>query len=111
MIISAAHVLEYVDATSVIKVIDIEGRDVFPADYERIVELATAGHVCGKVRGSKLKYLELLVPVSEAATATRQIERSASINARTNLGAYRQPLAEGVCWSLCFCRTLDGAST
>lgn len=110
MIINASHILEHVDMTSVLKVVDINGDDAFPADYDRIIELVLAAHVCGHVRGSRLKYLELLVPISEIDKPFREVEKSGSVNARTNLGAYRQHLDDGLsCFSLHFCKALDGA--
>ena len=109
MIINAVHVLDYVDQATVLKVLDVHGNDAFPADYERILDLVAAGHVCGKVRGTKLRWLELLVPLSEAVTPKREIETAASVNARTNIGAYRQKLDAGSCWALCLNRAFEAA--
>ncbi len=100
MIISASRVLEYLDITSSIKVIDMNGQDAFQATFERAKELAEASQVCGNVRGSRLRYLELLVPISETITPRVQIETATSVNARTNIGAYRQHLQEHTCWAL-----------
>ncbi len=109
MIISALRVLDHVTAESVLKVVDMEGNDAFPAGFDRIVELATAGQICGRMKSHKLRYLELIVPLSETVAAFRAVEHSGSINAQTNLGAYRQKLETHTCWALCLSRGFDGA--
>lgn len=101
MIVSALRVLEYVLPDASVQVVDMEGDDAFMADFARIEQLAVAGQICGKVRGSRLRYVELLVPMDEIERPRRQIETSASINARTNIGAYRQHLTDKTCWALC----------
>ncbi len=68
MIISAAQILAYLDPDAHVKVVDQSGQDAFLADYARICELVEQGQICGKVRGSRLKYVELLVPISETIT-------------------------------------------
>lgn len=100
MIISASQVLDYLKPACSIKVVDMDGRDAFEADYRRVTELVGARQVCGRVKGSLLKRLELIVPIDETITR-RVIETSASVNARTNLGAYRQHLETQSCWALC----------
>lgn len=110
MFISALNVLSYVDDTTTLPVRDAEGTLLFMADSERICELAEARQVCGNLRGAKLRYLELIVPLGEAVAPRREIDPSASINARTNIGAYRQHLDGASVWALCLSRAFDGAS-
>lgn len=111
MIVSALRVLEYVLPEISVQVVDMDGNDAFKADFQRIEQLANAGQICGKVRGSRLRYVELLVPLSEAIERERRhVESSASINARTNIGAYRQHLDGASVWALCLSRAFDGAS-
>ena len=110
MIVSANRILGFVTAESVIQVYDQEGRPAFKADYARIQDLCERGQVCGKVRGAAtLRSLELIVPLSEAASTRRELQTPGSVNARTNIGAYRQHLDAGSCWSLCLSRAFDGA--
>lgn len=101
MIIPASQVLRYLPSGSSIKVISMEGLDAFEADYVRVKELVDRSQVCGHVKGATLKRLELIVPISETITPRVQIETAASVNARTNLGAYRQHLETQSCWALC----------
>lgn len=119
MIISAVHIPERLTPGISMQVVDMQGKDAFVAEYPRILELVEAGHVCGRMRGSRLRWIELIVPVEDAkpkallqaeARQAQLPETPGSVNARTNLGAYRQKLTEGICWSLHFCKTLDGAS-
>lgn len=90
MIISASQILGYVDSSSTVKVLNLEGQDAFLADFDRIRDLVDRGHVCGKVRGSKLRYLELIVPLSEATPTKAHAQRaSAGCKAQDSQTTYR----------------------
>lgn len=107
MIIPAVQVLAYLgDRIDVpdLPVRNPEGELLFVADAERICELAEAGQICGNMRGSRLRFVELLVPLSEIFDPRGEFQTPGSINARTNIGAYRQHLENGVCWSLYLAR-------
>lgn len=90
MIISAIRLLGYVDPALTYKVIDMQGADAFPADFDRIRELVAEGHVCGNVRGTRLRYIELLVPLAETAPSKKHLQRaSAGCKAQDSQTTYR----------------------
>lgn len=78
MIVSASRILEYVHPGSVTKVVDQFGVDAFPADYDRLRELVVQGAICGRVKGTRLKFVELLVPLAEVAPSKIYIQRASS---------------------------------
>ncbi len=81
MIASSFQVLDYCDPDALFDVLDAKREIVFGhVDFVRLTELAEAGQLCAHVRGSRLRWIELIVPLSEVKPTerSRQIARSAS---------------------------------
>ncbi len=78
MIASSATLLMYCDPTAIYEVCDPEKNVLFPADYQRLTELCAAGQLCAYIRGARLRWIELIVPLSEVAKPHTGKERSAS---------------------------------
>ena len=78
MTLNTLQILQRIDSTTVLDIRHLGGQLAFTADFDRIRELCDAGQVCGNLRGQHLRYLELLVPLSEATPISHYIERQSS---------------------------------
>ncbi len=89
MLISATKVLDYIGPEANLAVRDGAGNLLFTADFQRIRELADAMQVCGNVRGTRLRYLELIVPLAETVQKTGPQRASAGCKGQDSQTTYR----------------------
>lgn len=81
MIASSFQVLAYCDPAAFFDVLNAEKRIVFGGiDFERLTELAEAGQICAYVRGARLRWIELIVPLSEVKSTERARQASRSVS-------------------------------
>lgn len=78
--IPARHIPAYLTPDSIVDVYDEARTACFPKDYEAILDLCEAGQVWGSTKGARLRYVVLMVPISEMRSTerARQSAHSAS---------------------------------
>lgn len=92
-----------------------DGRTLGMIEYTEAMRRAVHGEIEGVCAASgRIRYLRELsaanrAAVQEIVNATLYDRRPQPLNAKTNLGAYRQHLNVGSVWALCQCRGIDGA--
>lgn len=89
-----------------------DDRVMMSVDLVGLTKLIENSGVVGIGSWSKIKRLRLNPEMMQVASEQRSIlhpERALTLNAKTNIGIYRQRL-ENVswCWALCLCREFDG---
>lgn len=75
---NSSQILASIDPTLSLEVRHLGGALAFIADPARIRELCSKGQVCGSARGKHIRYLELIVPLTEVSKDFTPPQRSHS---------------------------------
>ncbi len=65
--LNSSQIISRLESISSLEVRHSSGDLAFIADSSRILDLCSKGQVCASARGRHIRYLELLVPLSEVA--------------------------------------------